>query len=195
MAPAKQAKPHILLILGIRPDLIRASRMIHMLRARPEVEFTLMWSGQHYSDNLKDVFIRELGLPRPDIELGATGDSDADLVGSVISRLSPVLAEMRPDVVVFLGDTNTVMGCIAAAQLNVPVAHIDLFRLEDLGVRKLIDRVAGESPALLQVVPVRGVTASTPVDLSDDVDLSVAVPVVHTSLQGIGTGVAPSCFM
>lgn len=148
MAPAKQAKPHILLILGIRPDLIRASRMIHMLRARPEVEFTLMWSGQHYSDNLKDVFIRELGLPMPDIELGATGDSDAELVGSVISRLSPVLAEMRPDVVVFLGDTNTVMGCIAAAQLNVPVAHIEGcmrsydWRMPEEKYRTIIDHVS-----------------------------------------------------
>jgi UDP-N-acetylglucosamine 2-epimerase len=123
--PAALTKPHVLLILGIRPDLIRASRVIHLLRARAEIEFTLMWSGQHYADNLKDVFIRELELPRPDIELGATGDSDAEVVASVISRLSPALAEMRPDVVVFLGDTNTVMGCIAAAQLNLPVVHIE----------------------------------------------------------------------
>jgi UDP-N-acetylglucosamine 2-epimerase len=122
---AALAKPHVLLILGIRPDLIRASRVIHLLRERPEIQFTFMWSGQHYADNLKDVFIRELGLPNPDIELGATGDSDAEVVGSVISRLSPALAEIRPDVVVFLGDTNTVMGCIAAAQLNLPVVHIE----------------------------------------------------------------------
>jgi UDP-N-acetylglucosamine 2-epimerase (non-hydrolysing) len=123
--PPALTKPHVLLILGIRPDLIRASRVIHLLRARPEIDFTLMWSGQHYADNLKDVFIRELELPRPDIELGATGNSDAEVVASVISRLSPALAEMRPDVVVFLGDTNTVMGCIAAAQLNLPVVHIE----------------------------------------------------------------------
>jgi UDP-N-acetyl-L-fucosamine synthase len=123
--PAALAKPHVLLILGIRPDLIRASRVIHLLRARPEIDFTFMWSGQHYADNLKDVFIRELDLPQPDIELGATGDSDADVVASVISKLSPALAEMSPDVVVFLGDTNTVMGCIAAAQLNLPVVHIE----------------------------------------------------------------------
>jgi UDP-N-acetylglucosamine 2-epimerase len=122
---AALAKPHVLLILGIRPDLIRASRVIHLLRERPEIDFTFMWSGQHYADNLKDVFIRELGLPNPDIELGATGSSDAEVVGSVISRLSPALAEMQPDVVVFLGDTNTVMGCIAAAQLNLPVVHIE----------------------------------------------------------------------
>jgi len=117
--------PRVMLVLGIRPDLIRASRVIHLLRERPEIEFTLCWSGQHFSDNLKDVFIRELDLPAPDIELGAAGDGDAELVGSVIARLGPVIEEQRPDVVVFLGDTNTVMGTIAAAQLDVPIAHIE----------------------------------------------------------------------
>ena len=92
----------VLLILGIRPDLIRASRVIHMLKERPEINFTLCWSGQHYADNLKDVFIRDLGLPEPDIELGASGNDDAEVVGSVISKLKPVLAERMPDVVVFL---------------------------------------------------------------------------------------------
>jgi UDP-N-acetylglucosamine 2-epimerase len=118
-------KPKVLLCLGIRPDLIRAARVIHLIRERPEIDFTFMWSGQHYSDNLKDVFIRELDLPEPDIELGATGDSDAEVVSSVITLLSKKLQEIRPDVIVFLGDTNTVMGSIAATQLNIPVVHIE----------------------------------------------------------------------
>jgi UDP-N-acetylglucosamine 2-epimerase len=117
--------PHVMLMLGIRPDLIRASRVIHLLKARTDIEFTLVWSGQHYDDNLKDVFIRDLELPRPDIELGATGRTDAEVVGSVVARLSELLKENRPDVLVFLGDTNTVMGCISAAQLNVPLVHIE----------------------------------------------------------------------
>jgi UDP-N-acetylglucosamine 2-epimerase len=99
--------------------------VIHMLRERPEIRSTFCWSGQHYSDNLKDVFIRDLGLPDPDIELGATGSTDAEVVGSVIPRLSALLGEQMPDVVVFLGDTNTVMGSIAAAQLNIPIVHIE----------------------------------------------------------------------
>ncbi len=117
--------PNVLLTLGIRPDLIRASRIIHLLAKRPEIQFTFCWSGQHYADNLKDVFIRDLELPAPDIELGATGDTDAEVVASVISRLSKVLREVNPDVAVFLGDTNTVMGSIAAAQLNIPIVHIE----------------------------------------------------------------------
>jgi UDP-N-acetylglucosamine 2-epimerase len=139
---------HVMLILGIRPDLIRASRVIHMLRDRREIRFTLCWSGQHYAENLKDVFIRELDLPPPDIELGASGDTDAEVAGSVIARLSPVLSEVRPDVAVFLGDTNTVMGCIAAAQLNIPVVHIEGcmrsydWRMPEEKYRTIIDHVS-----------------------------------------------------
>jgi UDP-N-acetylglucosamine 2-epimerase (non-hydrolysing) len=137
-----------MLTLGIRPDLIRASRIIHLLREHPDVRFTLCWSGQHYSDNLKDVFIRDLGLPAPDVELGATGDDDAEVAASVIARLSPVLREVQPDVAVFLGDTNTVMGCIAAAQLNIPIVHIEGcmrsydWRMPEEKYRTIIDHVS-----------------------------------------------------
>jgi len=139
---------HVMLILGIRPDLIRASLVLKMLKAQDEVRFTFVWSGQHYADNLKDVFIRDLDLPSPDIELGATGDSDAAVVASVIERLSGLLSDVRPDVAVFLGDTNTVMGCIAAAQLNIPVVHIEGcmrsydWRMPEEKYRTIIDHTA-----------------------------------------------------
>lgn len=137
-----------MLILGIRPDLIRASRVLQMLKRQTDVQFTFVWSGQHYADNLKDVFIRDLELPEPDIELGATGSGDAAVVASVVERLSGVLADQRPDVAVFLGDTNTVMGCISAAQLNIPVVHIEGcmrsydWRMPEEKYRTIIDHTA-----------------------------------------------------
>jgi UDP-N-acetylglucosamine 2-epimerase (non-hydrolysing) len=84
-----------------------------------------VWSGQHYSDNLKDVFFRELDIPHPDVELGAKGENDAEVSTSVISSLYGELMENRPKAVMFLGDTNTVLGCLAAAQLNIPIIHIE----------------------------------------------------------------------
>lgn len=112
-------------ILGIRPDVIRASIVLEKLRAQKKHKIIFIWSGQHYNDNLKDIFFRDLNIKPPEIELGAKGENDAELVGSVISRLKPVLEDMRPEAAVFLGDTNTVMGCIAAAQLNIPIVHIE----------------------------------------------------------------------
>jgi UDP-N-acetylglucosamine 2-epimerase (non-hydrolysing) len=118
-------KKRLAIILGIRPDVIRASLVLNQIRALEEFDVRFIWSGQHYSDNLKDIFFRELEVAPPDVELGARGATDAEVVSSVISRLYPVLEEMRPEAAVFLGDTNTVMGCLAAAQLNIPVVHIE----------------------------------------------------------------------
>jgi UDP-N-acetylglucosamine 2-epimerase (non-hydrolysing) len=122
----KHAKTKLAIVLGIRPDVIRASIILEILKARlsPNRLF-LIWSGQHYSENLKDVFFRQLDVAAPTVELGANGETDAELVSSMISKLYPVLRKIQPSSVVFLGDTNTVMSCIAAAQLNIPIVHIE----------------------------------------------------------------------
>ncbi len=136
------------LVLGIRPDVIRASLLIKALRSAPELELTFIWSGQHYSDNLKDVFFRELGVPPPDIELNAKGNTDAELVADIIGKLYVRLESLQPEAVVFLGDTNTVVGCIAAAQLNIPIVHIEGcmrsydWRMPEEKYRTLIDHLS-----------------------------------------------------
>ena len=118
-------KKRLAIILGIRPDVIRASLILNSIRTSKEFDVKFIWSGQHYSDNLKDVFFRELHVKPPDIELGAEGDTDAEISAAVITKLYPVLQELKPEAAVFLGDTNTVMGCLAAAQLNIPIVHIE----------------------------------------------------------------------
>jgi UDP-N-acetylglucosamine 2-epimerase len=119
------SKKRLAIILGIRPDVIRASLILNGIRSRKDIDVTFIWSGQHYSDNLKDIFFRELNVAPPEIELGASGNTDAEVVGSVVRNLYPVLEDMRPEAAVFLGDTNTVMGCLASAQNNIPIVHIE----------------------------------------------------------------------
>ena len=118
-------KPHLCIILGIRPDVIRASIFLNLIREDSRVKVTFIWSGQHYSDNLKDIFFKELGVKDPEIELGATGENDAEVSSSIILKLYPVLEKLKPDAAMFLGDTNTVISCIAAAQLNIPIIHFE----------------------------------------------------------------------
>ena len=138
----------IALVLGIRPDVIRASLIIKKLKSHPDVELLFIWSGQHYSDNLKDIFFRELNVPAPDIELGASGETDAEIVASILTKLYPVLVEHQPKAVVFLGDTNTVTGCLTAAQLNIPILHIEGcmrsydWRMPEEKYRSLIDHLS-----------------------------------------------------
>jgi len=113
------------IVLGIRPDVIRCSLILNQIRKNRDFETVFIWSGQHYSDNLKDIFFRELGVAPPEIELNATGQTDAEISGQVITKLHPVLEKLQPEATVFLGDTNTVMGSLASAQLNIPIVHIE----------------------------------------------------------------------
>jgi len=112
-------------ILGIRPDVIRAALVINQLRRYSDMEMVFIWSGQHYSDNLKSIFFRELDIEPAEIDLGCGGETDADVVASVVSKLFPVLRDLNPVAAVFLGDTNTTTGALAAAQLNIPIVHIE----------------------------------------------------------------------
>jgi UDP-N-acetylglucosamine 2-epimerase len=135
-------------VLGIRPDVIRAALILKQLRRYPDCELHFIWSGQHYSDNLKDVFFRELDVVPAETDLGCGGETDADIVASVISRLYPVLRDLDPAAALFLGDTNTTTGAIAAAQLNVPIVHIEGcmrsydWRMPEEKYRSTIDHLA-----------------------------------------------------
>jgi UDP-N-acetylglucosamine 2-epimerase (non-hydrolysing) len=118
-------KQKLAFILGIRPDVIRAALVINQLRQFDDMEMVFIWSGQHYSDNLKSIFFRELDIAPAELDLGCGGATDAEVVASVVSKLYPVLEKMQPAAAVFLGDTNTTTGALAAAQLNIPVVHIE----------------------------------------------------------------------
>lgn len=118
-------KKKLVMVHGIRPGVIRCSLILNQIRKTKEFDIIFVWSGQHYSDNLKDIFFRELDVDSPEIELNAGGNTDAETVSAIIAKLYPVLQELQPEAVTFLGDTNTVMGCLAAAQLNIPIVHIE----------------------------------------------------------------------
>lgn len=114
------------LVLGIRPDVIRASLILKNLRTALGTDnFEFIWSGQHYSDNMKDVFFRQLKVEAPDIAFDIDTSSDQSTIGSLITKLGDHWEKTRPAAAVFLGDTNTVCGSLAAASLNIPILHIE----------------------------------------------------------------------
>lgn len=121
----KKKKKTLVFIAGIRPDIIKPALILKYLRESKDINFIFIWSGQHHQDNLKGVFFRELGVAKPDIDLGCGGDTDAEIASQLIAKLSVALTKIKPDAVAFFGDTNTTAGCIAAAQLNIPIIHIE----------------------------------------------------------------------
>jgi UDP-N-acetylglucosamine 2-epimerase len=156
-------KKKLAFILGIRPDVIRAALILKHLRGLGDLETVCIWSGQHYSDNLKDIFFRELDVAPAEIDLGCGGGTDAEVVASIVLRLYPVLGELMPAAAVFLGDTNTTTGAIAAAQLNIPIVHIEGcmrsydWRMPEEKYRTAIDHLADVIYAYLDEYKDQGV--------------------------------------
>ena len=115
----------IAIILGIRPDVIRASKILKLLESSKNLTYDFIWSGQHYSENMKDVFFEQLNVPKPNVEFEIEKGNDAAIVSSVIKNIYNHLEKNKYKAVIFLGDTNTVMGSIAVAQHNIPIVHIE----------------------------------------------------------------------
>ena len=114
----------ILTIVGNRPQFVKAAAVSGLLRERHEE--VLVHTGQHYDDSLSRVFFEELGLDRPDRELGIGGGSNTSQTARMLTALEPLIGELRPDAIVVYGDTNsTLAGALGAAQAQVPVVHVE----------------------------------------------------------------------
>ncbi len=112
----------VLLVVGTRPELIRLSRTIPLLEA--ECELVLVDTQQNYDDNLRGVFYRELGIRKPDLELGARG-SFGEQAATIFTGTEKAIQQHRPDRFLVLGDTNSSIAALIAARMGVPVFHVE----------------------------------------------------------------------
>jgi UDP-N-acetylglucosamine 2-epimerase (non-hydrolysing)/UDP-GlcNAc3NAcA epimerase len=111
-------------VIGNRPQFIKAAAVSR--RIREQHEETLVHTGQHYDDEMSEIFFEELGIPAPDHQLGIGSGSNTAQTAKMLSAVEPLLQEQRPDLVLVYGDTNsTLAGALAAAQARVPVAHVE----------------------------------------------------------------------
>lgn len=116
----------VALIVGARPQFIKAAPLLDQLRATPGVEPLLVHSGQHFDENMSAVFFRELGLPTPDFSLSIHSGSHGQMTGRMLEAIESCLVSSRAERVVVFGDTNTTLaGALAAAKLQIPVAHVE----------------------------------------------------------------------
>src|SRR4051812_23067637 len=114
----------IVTIIGNRPQFVKAAAVSRQLRTAGEE--LIVHTGQHYDDELSGVFFEELGVPAPDRELGAGSGTNTEQTARILGALEAVLAELRPDMALVYGDTNsTLAGTLAAAQADIPVGHVE----------------------------------------------------------------------
>lgn len=118
-------RPLVVHVTGARPNFPKAAPVIEALREH-DVEQLLVHTGQHYDDRMSQVFFTELGLPRPDVDLGIGSGTHATQTAAAMVGLEEVLTQRRPALVVVYGDVNsTVAATLVASKLHLPVAHVE----------------------------------------------------------------------
>lgn len=115
----------ILTIVGARPQFIKSAPVSWALHAAG-LEELILHTGQHYDDIMSDVFFRDLSLPAPAFQLGVGSASHGRQTARMLEGTEDVLLQVRPDLVLVYGDTNsTLAGALAACKLEIPVAHVE----------------------------------------------------------------------
>jgi UDP-N-acetylglucosamine 2-epimerase (non-hydrolysing)/UDP-GlcNAc3NAcA epimerase len=175
---------NVLTVIGNRPQFVKAAAVSRPLRERATE--TLVHTGQHHDDELSTVFVEELGVPRPDVELGIHGGSNTSQTARMLEALEPLIAERAPDVVLVYGDTNTTLAAgLAAAQAGVPVAHVEAgMRSFDRRMPEELNRVLVDHASDLLLCPsessvanLRAERAAGKVEIVGDVMVDVALAV------------------
>ena len=150
----------VLTVVGARPQFIKASPVSKVLRERNQ-EF-LLHTGQHYDADMSDLFFRQLSIPAPDRNLEVGSGPHGAQTAAMLAGVEAVALEIRPDWVLVYGDTNsTLAGAIAAAKLQVPVAHVEAgLRSYDRRMPEELNRVVADHVSSLLLCPTERAVAN-----------------------------------
>ena len=116
-------KLKLLIVVGTRPEIIRLSAIIN--KCRKYFDVVLAHTGQNYDYNLNGIFFRDLKLDDPEVYLNAVGDNLGETMGNIIARSYELMAEIKPEAVLVLGDTNSCLSVIGAKRLHIPIFHME----------------------------------------------------------------------
>lgn len=146
---------HILNVVGARPNMMKIAPIVEVMNTSRAIEQTLLHTGQHYDENMSQIFFNELGIPAPDIYLGVGSASDAEQTARIMVEFEKILMAQRPDIVLVIGDVTSTLACaITAAKLTVPVIHVEAgLRSYDRSMPEEINRVVTDALSDLLFTP------------------------------------------
>ncbi len=119
----ENGKLKLLIIVGTRPEIIRLAAVIN--KSRQYFDTILAHTGQNYDYNLNGVFFKDLQLSDPDVYLNAVGNDLGETMGNIIASSYKLMAQIKPDAVLVLGDTNSCLSVIGAKRLHIPIFHME----------------------------------------------------------------------
>jgi len=139
----------ILNVVGARPNFMKIAPIVEEMKKVPDLNGILVHTGQHYDEEMSDVFFRDLGIPVPDVHLGVGSGTHAEQTARVMVEFEKVCVDEKPDLVVVVGDVNSTMACtIVAAKLLIPVAHVEAgLRSFDRAMPEEINRLVTDTLA------------------------------------------------
>lgn len=148
-------------MVGARPQFIKLAAVSRVLRTVQGMEEVVVHTGQHYDDNMSDVFFRELDIPAPRHNLGIGAGGHGRQTGAMLAAVEEVLLAERPDWMLVYGDTNsTLAGALAAVKLHVPVAHVEAgLRSHNLLQPEESNRICTDHVSALCFAPTEGAVA------------------------------------
>jgi UDP-N-acetylglucosamine 2-epimerase (non-hydrolysing) len=142
-------------VVGARPNFMKAAPVVRALAQEPGMRQSLVHTGQHYDQNMSDVFFRELEIPEPDFNLAVGSGTHAHQTGQIMMRFEPVVEKFRPDWVLVYGDVNsTIAAALVCSKLRIRVAHVEAgLRSFDRGMPEEINRLLTDQIADLLFTP------------------------------------------
>lgn len=137
----------IYLVAGARPNFMKIAPIVRALQAQQALSFKIIHTGQHYDREMNDVFFEELGIPQPDVFMGAGGGSHAQQTAKIMVGFEELCNNARPDAVLVVGDVNSTLACsIVAKKQGIPVAHVEAgLRSGDMTMPEEINRLVTDS--------------------------------------------------
>ena len=147
----------IISVVGARPNFMKVAPFCRALRKHKGVKHVLVHTGQHYDVKMSEQFFKELGIPKPDVNLGIGSGTHAEQVGRTMIEFEKVLKKEKPDWVVVLGDVNATCACsITAKKEHIKVAHIEAgLRSRDMDMPEEINRLVTDRLSDLLFTPDR----------------------------------------
>lgn len=145
-------------IVGARPNLMKIAPLMEVMRRTPGVDPILVHTGQHYDERMSELFFRELEIPAPDHYLGVGSGTHAQQTAQVMVRLEPLFKELRPDLVLVVGDVNsTLAAALVASKLGILLAHVEAgLRSFDRSMPEEVNRIVTDALSDLLFTTERG---------------------------------------